>query len=76
MLTEFDKLKRVSPYSISPATHRCKTRKADKVNAQDYQEHQNEIHAKLVAIMSDRLAVHCGSLRVRLVRIIHGHFAK
>jgi hypothetical protein len=32
---------------------------------QDYQEHQNEIHAKLVAIMSDRLAVHCGSLRVR-----------
>ena len=29
----------------------------------DYQEHQNEIHAKLVAIMSDRLAVHCGSLR-------------
>ncbi|WWC68573.1 uncharacterized protein I206_102503 [Kwoniella pini CBS 10737] len=29
----------------------------------DYQEHQNEIHAKLVAIMSDRLAVHVGSLR-------------
>ncbi|TYJ51446.1 hypothetical protein B9479_007981 [Cryptococcus floricola] len=29
----------------------------------DYQEHQNEIHAKLVAIMSDRLAVHCASLR-------------
>lgn len=30
----------------------------------DYQEHQNEIHAKLVAIMADRLAVHCGELRV------------
>ncbi|CAD6590324.1 MAG: hypothetical protein TREMPRED_005695 [Tremellales sp. Tagirdzhanova-0007] len=30
----------------------------------DYQEHQNEIHTKLVAIMSDRLAVHCASLRV------------
>ncbi|OCF43342.1 hypothetical protein I317_02780 [Kwoniella heveanensis CBS 569] len=29
----------------------------------DYQDHQNEIHAKLVAIMSDRLAVHVGSLR-------------
>ena len=29
----------------------------------DYQEHQNEIHAKLVAIMSDRLAVHIGTLR-------------
>ncbi|KAK4689929.1 vacuolar protein sorting-associated protein 54, partial [Tremellales sp. Uapishka_1] len=29
----------------------------------DYQEHQNEIHSKLVAIMSDRLAVHCASLR-------------
>jgi vacuolar protein sorting-associated protein 54 len=30
----------------------------------DYQEHQNEIHAKLVAIMADRLAVHCSSLSV------------
>jgi vacuolar protein sorting-associated protein 54 len=29
----------------------------------DYQDHQEEIHAKLVAIMSDRLAVHCGELR-------------
>lgn len=29
----------------------------------DYQEHQYEIHAKLIAIMADRLAVHCGSLR-------------
>lgn len=29
----------------------------------DYQEHQNEIHAKLVAIMADRLAVHVAELR-------------
>ncbi|GMK55478.1 hypothetical protein CspeluHIS016_0205340 [Cutaneotrichosporon spelunceum] len=29
----------------------------------DYKDHQEEIHAKLVAIMSDRLAVHCGELR-------------
>ncbi|EJU05549.1 Vps54-domain-containing protein [Dacryopinax primogenitus] len=28
----------------------------------DYQEHQNEIHAKLVAIMGDRLAIHVKSL--------------
>ncbi|KIJ35763.1 hypothetical protein M422DRAFT_212551, partial [Sphaerobolus stellatus SS14] len=30
----------------------------------DYQEHQNEIHAKLVVIMGDRLNVHCRSLQV------------
>lgn len=29
----------------------------------DYQEHQNEIHAKLIAIMGDRLAVHINSLQ-------------
>ncbi|KAI0313659.1 Vps54-like protein-domain-containing protein [Amylostereum chailletii] len=29
----------------------------------DYQEHQNEIHAKLVAIMGDRLAAHIKSLQ-------------
>lgn len=29
---------------------------------QDYQEHQQEIHAKLVAIMGDRLSAHCKSL--------------
>jgi vacuolar protein sorting-associated protein 54 len=28
----------------------------------DYQEHQNEIHAKLIAIMGDRLSVHIKSL--------------
>jgi vacuolar protein sorting-associated protein 54 len=30
----------------------------------DFQEHQFEIHAKLVAIMSDRLTVHCRALTV------------
>lgn len=30
----------------------------------DYQEHQNEIHAKLIAIMGDRLAAHIKSLRM------------
>jgi len=29
----------------------------------DYQEHQHEIHAKLVVIMGDRLGVHCRSLQ-------------
>jgi len=28
----------------------------------DYQERQNEIHSKLIAIMADRLGVHCKSL--------------
>jgi vacuolar protein sorting-associated protein 54 len=32
----------------------------------DYQEHQNEIHSKLVAIMSDRLQVHARTFEVRL----------
>jgi hypothetical protein len=36
----------------------------DQADRQDYQEHQNEIHAKLVAIMSDRLSVHVAALRV------------
>ncbi|KAF7303724.1 Vacuolar protein sorting-associated protein 54 [Mycena indigotica] len=30
----------------------------DKLKHQDYQEHQNEIHAKLIAIMGDRLNAH------------------
>lgn len=34
---------------------------------QDYQEHQNEIHAKLIAIMGDRLSIHIKSLEVRVV---------
>ena len=29
----------------------------------DYQEHQNEIHAKLIAIMGERLTAHCKSLQ-------------
>jgi vacuolar protein sorting-associated protein 54 len=29
----------------------------------DYQEHQHEIHSKLIAIMGDRLSVHCKTLR-------------
>jgi len=29
----------------------------------DYQEHQQELHAKLVAIMGDRLTAHCKSLQ-------------
>ena len=33
----------------------------DKVK-RDFQEHQYEIHSKLVAIMADRLAVHCQTL--------------
>jgi vacuolar protein sorting-associated protein 54 len=31
---------------------------------QDYQEHQQEIHSKLIAIMGDRLVAHCKSLQV------------
>lgn len=57
MLTEFDRLKRVGTSSCSPLTPlNCSF-------VQDYQEHQNEIHAKLVAIMGDRLAVHINSLQ-------------
>jgi vacuolar protein sorting-associated protein 54 len=55
MLTEFDKLKRVS--TLLGYGHLI-------LMVQDYQEHQNEIHAKLVAIMSDRLSVHVAALRV------------
>jgi len=29
----------------------------------DYQEHQNEIHSKLIAIMGERLSAHCKSLQ-------------
>lgn len=36
----------------------------------DYQEHQNEIHSKLVAIMSDRLVVHSRTLEVSLVPLV------
>ncbi|KAF7967260.1 hypothetical protein HWV62_35057 [Athelia sp. TMB] len=51
MLVEFDKLKRTRD-AADP-----------RVSPQDYQEHQNEIHAKLIAIMGDRLSVHIKSLQ-------------
>jgi vacuolar protein sorting-associated protein 54 len=30
----------------------------------DYQEHQNEIHSKLISIMGDRLQIHSKALQV------------
>ncbi|EEB91215.1 hypothetical protein MPER_10460, partial [Moniliophthora perniciosa FA553] len=33
----------------------------------DYQEHQNEIHAKLIAIMGDRLSAHIKTFQARFV---------
>ena len=57
MLTEFDRLKRVGA-----ASHPIRT-SLNHLSVQDYQEHQNEIHAKLIAIMGDRLAVHINSLQ-------------
>ncbi|KAK0451106.1 Vps54-like protein-domain-containing protein [Armillaria borealis] len=36
----------------------------------DYQEHQNEIHAKLIAIMGERLSAHIKSLQVCLLPFI------
>ncbi|KAJ3993958.1 vacuolar protein sorting-associated protein 54 [Lentinula boryana] len=33
----------------------------------DYQEHQHEIHAKLIAIMGDRLSAHIKSLQARVI---------
>ena len=38
----------------------------DKIK-RDYQEHQNEIHAKLIAIMGDRLTAHIRTLQVRFL---------
>ena len=57
MLTEFDRLKRVGASSHPTRTS------LNHPSVQDYQEHQNEIHAKLIAIMGDRLAVHINSLQ-------------
>lgn len=58
MLVEFDKLKRVRFCSlqwmrttIHPHLHK------------DFQEHQNEIHTKLIAIMGDRITAHIKSLQ-------------
>lgn len=58
MLTEFDKLKRVSDVRLSAHNSDLKC------TSQDYQEHQNEIHTKLIAIMGDRLSAHCKTLQV------------
>jgi vacuolar protein sorting-associated protein 54 len=58
MLTEFDRLKRVC-ISFSRPTRPTLNHSF----IQDYQEHQNEIHAKLIAIMGDRLAVHIRTLQ-------------
>jgi vacuolar protein sorting-associated protein 54 len=58
ILVEFDKLKRVCSFLLSDEgpNSGCV--------CQDYQEHQNEIHAKLIAIMGDRLSVHINNLQV------------
>lgn len=40
---------------------------------QDYQEHQNEIHAKLIAIMGDRLTAHIRSLQVHILARVTSH---
>lgn len=58
MLVEFDKLKRVGN---DQAVRRGLVHN---ILVQDYQEHQNEIHSKLVAIMGDRLNAHIKSLKV------------
>ena len=47
-----------------------------RLRPQDYQEHQNEIHAKLIAIMGDRLSAHIRSLQVSvhigiMIRVPH-----
>jgi hypothetical protein len=40
--------------------------RVDAIDVKDYQEHQNEIHTKLIAIMGDRLSAHIKTLQVRL----------
>lgn len=58
MLVEFDKLKRVRLGSRYLKSYRLTARQ------KDFQEHQNEIHSKLVAIMGDRISAHVKSLQV------------
>ena len=65
MLVEFDKLKRVR-VSL-PIPPRAPRALSCLLILQDYQEHQNEIHQKLIAIMGDRLSAHIKSLHVRLL---------
>lgn len=62
MLVEFDKLKRVSRLAHPLLVD--KSSELDTHVLQDYQEHQNEIHQKLIAIMGDRLSAHIKSLQV------------
>ena len=63
MLVEFDKLKRVRVSSAAADASGMQLIPA----LQDYQEHQNEIHQKLIAIMGDRLSAHIKSLHVSLL---------
>ncbi|KAJ3824734.1 vacuolar protein sorting-associated protein 54 [Lentinula raphanica] len=42
----------------------------------DYQEHQHEIHAKLIAIMGDRLSAHIKALQARLISAINWNVPK
>jgi len=61
MLVEFDKLKRVRLVAckvVALLTIRYR------YLAKDFQEHQNEIHSKLIAIMGDRITAHIKSLQV------------
>ena len=62
MLVEFDKLKRVRWVA-------CRLVALLTISyhypPKDFQEHQNEIHSKLIAIMGDRLTAHIKSLQVR-----------
>ncbi|KAF5389861.1 hypothetical protein D9757_003618 [Collybiopsis confluens] len=37
----------------------------------DYQEHQHEVHAKLIAIMGDRLSAHIRSLQARVIHSLY-----
>lgn len=66
MLVEFDKLKRVSLASPRPSSYTFADCLITFYPLQDFQEHQNEIHAKLIAIMGDRLAIHIATFKVRL----------
>ena len=61
MLVEFDKLKRVRWLIVLIP---CASFVKFLTFSQDYQEHQNEIHSKLVAIMGDRLNAHIKSFKV------------
>lgn len=62
MLVEFDKLKRVRWVACKLVT--LLTIRYHYL-PKDFQEHQNEIHSKLIAIMGDRITAHIKSLQVR-----------